>query len=193
MGEHGEWSKFSNYDIALKVPLLIHIPEFTANNKPQIRHSKKIIELLDLFPTIVDLLKLPPIPDCPKNSYDIQLCTEGKSFVNLINKQINFSNWKNIALSQYPRPSVYPTKKVDSDRPRLKNIKIMGYSIRTTRYRYTEWIGFNSTSIKPDWDKTYAKELYDHKIDPMENLNLADKIQLQPVIKKLHRKLKLLN
>jgi len=46
--------------------------------------------------------------------------------------------------------------------------EVMGYSIRTDRYRYTEW---------RDWrtGETVAQELYDHEQDPIESVNLADR------------------
>lgn len=75
-----------------------------------------------------------------------------------------------IAISQYPRPSIYPQQ--NSDKPHLKDIKIMGYSIRTNSLRYTEWINFNNTQFKGDWNYSYGKELYDHSCDPIESNNL---------------------
>ncbi|WP_320178440.1 sulfatase [Roseovarius pacificus] len=56
--------------------------------------------------------------------------------------------WKEAAYSQYPRSST------------------MGYSMRTDRYRYTEWRSMATKSIK-------ARELYDHETDPAENTNIA--------------------
>ena len=41
-----------------------------------------------------------------------------------------------------------------------------GYSFRTERYRYTQWVNKSS--------KTVAKELYDYQSDPFEKSNLAD-------------------
>ncbi|MFN0122326.1 MAG: hypothetical protein ACKV2V_17665 [Blastocatellia bacterium] len=42
----------------------------------------------------------------------------------------------------------------------------MGYSLRSTRFRYIEW---------RDWQsgETVARELYDHQRDPDETRNLA--------------------
>jgi hypothetical protein len=34
--------------------------------------------------------------------------------------------WKTGVFSQYPRPGVFPTLKPNSDKPRLKQIKVMG-------------------------------------------------------------------
>jgi len=42
----------------------------------------------------------------------------------------------------------------------------MGYSIRTNRYRYTEWRNLKNGKVK-------ARELYDHNNDPEENTNVA--------------------
>jgi arylsulfatase A-like enzyme len=55
--------------------------------------------------------------------------------------------WKKAVFSQYPRG------------------KIKGYSIRTDRYRYTEWAELGKEPV--------AVELYDHKNDPDENINVA--------------------
>ncbi len=56
--------------------------------------------------------------------------------------------WKTAAFSQYPRG------------------RVMGYSMRTDRYRYTEW---------QQRDRVVrARELYDHVQDPGENVNVAD-------------------
>lgn len=57
--------------------------------------------------------------------------------------------WDGAALSQWPRPH-------------------MGYSLRTDRYRYTEWVPRQNRTATPE-----GIELYDHQTDPDENTNLA--------------------
>ncbi|MFW6277399.1 MAG: sulfatase [Prolixibacteraceae bacterium] len=59
-------------------------------------------------------------------------------------------SWKSAAFSQYPRG---------------KNRE--GFAIRTSRYRYVEW--------KRKDGEIVARELYDHKIDPQESHNVAEK------------------
>lgn len=71
----------------------------------------------------------------------------------------------------------------------MKDIKIMGYSIRTDRYRYTEWIEFDNVRFKGNWSNVYGIELYDHLIDSKETLNLADRPQLNYTIQMLRSKL----
>jgi uncharacterized sulfatase len=49
----------------------------------------------------------------------------------------------------------------------VKRGPVLGRSVRTERYRYTEWDGGNQ-----------GAELYDHATDPGEWVNLADKREL---------------
>jgi len=58
--------------------------------------------------------------------------------------------WKKAAISQYPRG------------------KLMGYTLRTDRWRYTEWRDRKTR-------KAAARELYDHEADPGENVNVASR------------------
>ncbi|HLF35916.1 MAG TPA: sulfatase/phosphatase domain-containing protein, partial [Cyclobacteriaceae bacterium] len=58
------------------------------------------------------------------------------------------------ALSQYPRGG----------------LKYMGYSIRTTQFRYTKW-------IETSTGKTVESELYDYFSDPLETKNLIEEFR----------------
>ena len=53
----------------------------------------------------------------------------------------------------------------------------MGYSMRTDRYRYTEWIRRGG--------EVEARELYDHERDPKENVNLAVRKDHAETVRKL--------
>ena len=72
--------------------------------------------------------------------------------------------WKKAAFSQYPRG------------------KIMGYTIRTKRFRYTEWRDRKTS-------KVMARELYDHEKDPQENVNAVDKPEYERDVRRLARML----
>ena len=54
--------------------------------------------------------------------------------------------------------------------------KEMGYTIRTKRYRYTEWVKIKNLGghdFEPDWQNQVChEELYDLDIDPQENVNI---------------------
>lgn len=84
LGEHGEWSKFSNYEVAVKVPLIIRIPGLTNKASSVPRSTRAPVELLDLFPTLADATGLPPLPPCPKDSRETKICTQGASLMPLI-------------------------------------------------------------------------------------------------------------
>jgi iduronate 2-sulfatase len=86
---------------------------------------------------------------------------EGTSFVPLIENPTQ--PWKKAAFSQYPRG------------------KLMGYSIKTDRYRYTEW--------QQKDKKVNARELYDHKIDPDENTNVVDAPENKAAVEELSKML----
>jgi arylsulfatase A-like enzyme len=83
---------------------------------------------------------------------------EGTSFAKLFDdpkREIS-----KVAFSQYPRG------------------KVMGYSMRTDRYRYTEWRATSDGQVQ-------AAELYDHVTDPEENVNQANEPASAKIIKEL--------
>lgn len=182
MGESGLWAKYSNSDFALKVPLIIKAPFY----EPRTVDSP--VELIDIFPTLVELANLSPkkVPKCASLVNTTDLCFAGKSLVRMMKEEPRRTG--RYAISQYPRPSKIPH--INSDEPRLEDIKIMGYSIRTKRYRYTEWIGFNSKTFKKNWHKNFGTELYDYVLDPNETENLHLKPEYKTLKLQLHRQLR---
>ncbi|UCE48084.1 MAG: sulfatase [Phycisphaerales bacterium] len=73
--------------------------------------------------------------------------------------------WKKAAFSQYPRG------------------RVMGCSMRTKRFRYTEWQDRPTGQIM-------ARELYDHEKDPHENVNVAGESKYKQEIQQLSEMLK---
>ena len=59
LGEHGAWRKFSNFEIATRVPLIIAAPWLRQASSP--RRSAALVELVDLLPTVADLAGESPI------------------------------------------------------------------------------------------------------------------------------------
>ena len=114
-----------------------------------------LVEFVDVYPTLCDLAGLPQ----PEG-------LEGTSLVPLIEDPKR--HWKSAAFSQYPRGG--------------KNNPIMGYSMRTERYRYTEW--------QNKAGKAIATELYDHQSDRDEMTNLAGAAQHKELVAKLSAQLK---
>ena len=152
--------------------------------------SDALVELVDVFPSICDLAGIAVPQLCPKHSKKIRLCTEGVSFspiISKIDKTTKDFTWKKAAFSQYPRPSYYPRE--DSDKPKLANITIMGYSMRTSHYRYTEWVTFDKNKFIGDFSQVYARELYIHDTDYGENNNVAYESTYYELVHNASRKL----
>ena len=55
LGEHSLWAKTSNFELDARVPLLIAAP----GSGQAGRRTDSLVELLDLFPTLVELARLP--------------------------------------------------------------------------------------------------------------------------------------
>lgn len=134
---------------------------------PGVAKGKKVsnpVELIDVFPTLFDLANVKPNAQA-----------DGKSLVPLLDNNDKTTIDVDFALSQYPR----------------QNGKIMGYTIRTDRYRYTEWFG-NSYNTNAPYNEAdiVAKELYDFKAESVEKANHADETAYKSVVADLHNKLK---
>ncbi|MFN3148389.1 sulfatase-like hydrolase/transferase [Bremerella sp.] len=139
LGEHDLWCKTSNFELDARVPLIISQPGM-ANAGEQ---SRSLVELVDMYPTLLQLCGL-----------SAPLSVEGKSLVPVLeNPGVNVRSG---ALTQHPRPAYYQGKP-----------DVMGYSLRTNEFRYTEWRDFMTGKVN-------AVELYDHRTDPEESTNVAD-------------------
>lgn len=111
------------------------------------QRTKGLVELLDIYPTLTELCGILPPGEL-----------EGQSLVPLLERPNQL--FKSAALTQTPRPN-YPKGKLPES---------MGYSARTERFRYTEWRDFESGRV-------LARELYDHHTDPLETVNVAEKVE----------------
>lgn len=154
LGEHGLWGKHTNFDLDTHAPMMIHIPGMTDNGVV----SEQLTEFVDLFPTITEAAGVPKVQQCPENSANVATCHEGTSLLPLVSQPNQ--PLKMASFSQYPRQRQHQT--------------VMGYTVTTTRYRYTEWVKFQGSPVyKPDWNAIINAELYDHLIDPNEDINRA--------------------
>jgi len=135
LGEHGHWQKQTLFEDGTRVPLIIAGPGIK-NNKEIINNP---VELVDLYPTIMDLVQM----QTPK-------FLSGKSIVPLLENSANIV-----------RESALTELQVNTG-----NGIAQGYSIKTKRYRLSQW---EHKGVK-------AYELYDHYTDTSELNNIANHI-----------------
>lgn len=174
LGEGNLWGKHTNFELSTRAPLMFRVPGMTDGG---LIHDRPV-EFVDIFPTLVEAAGFPSLPVCPENSADVALCTEGSSLMDLMTggDRDKSVSWH---LSQAVRPRIKPRKEFAFSQYPRRGFSVMGYSIRTDRYRYTEWIRRvkqrNGDSIRGSHLRiVHAVELYDHSVDPDETLNVAD-------------------
>ena len=109
LGEHDLWGKTSNYELDAKVPLIVAGPGVASNAR-----SMALVELLDLYPTLAEMGRLPAADGIEGRSLATQLREPGRSGAEF-------------AVTQHPHP-FYGGKPTQ-----------MGYAIRDERFRYVEW------------------------------------------------------
>ena len=57
-------------------------------------------------------------------------------------------------------------------------IDFIGYSMRTPKYRYTEWLRFNGTILHGDFGRKVATELYDHQTDDGTDPDVSENVNI---------------
>ena len=124
------------------------------------RNADTMAEFVDLFPTLLDLSGF-SIPDYLEGTSLKPAMVDPETVV------------KDYALSQYPRGN-----------------DIMGYSVRTERYRFTLWLEgkFRSDEMIEN-PVVRGVELYDYVTDPQEKVSLAGNNSYAEVEEELKEKL----
>jgi iduronate 2-sulfatase len=146
--EHGQWMKQSLFEESARVPFIIASP----NAKTRGRATKRTVELLDIYPTLAELCRLP----APAR-------LEGRSLRPLLDNPQ--AKWDKPAYTQVLRGG--------------QGKRFVGHSVRTERWRYTEWD-----------EGRQGIELYDHDKDPREYRNLANDPAYAKTIDELKRLLR---
>ncbi len=141
IGEHMLWGKTSNFELDARVPMMIRAPRVSIDGS----RTDSLAELIDLFPTLIELCGLPHPGGL-----------EGKSLVSVLRDPSR--SVKEAAFTQHPRPAYY-------DRTPSMLPSTMGVSVRTAKARYTEW---------RDWKtgEPVVRELYSEADEPAETRNM---------------------
>ncbi|MEM0925555.1 MAG: sulfatase [Planctomycetota bacterium] len=153
LGEQGLWTKANNYELATHVPLIFSVPGQAQRGIT----SQALVELVDIYPTLADLCGL-----------DEPAGVEGISLRPLLSEPDRV--WKRAVFSQHPRDRILNRHRGPG--------AIMGYAVRTSRYRYVQW---------QDWESklVLARELYDHDSDPREARNVVHHLEYEQTVQRL--------
>ena len=113
LGDHGMWTKHTNYEQAMRIPLLMVAPGVTRPGT----HTSALIETVDVFPTLCELAGLPAPTAVPQPM-------DGRSQVAVLRAPA--TTLRDHIYHAYPR-----------NRPGKG--EAIGRAIRTARYRLVEW------------------------------------------------------
>lgn len=151
LGEHGHWQKQTLFENATRVPLIFSGPGIQRGVR-----SDSPVELIDIYPTLMDLTKI----EAPSH-------VVGKSLVPVFNDHKH--KVRESALTRW-RASQHGNLN-------FKESGIQGYSIKTERFRLTKW-GENGE---------HGYELYDHKNDKDEMVNLVNDLSYNSTLDSLKK------
>ncbi len=158
LGDKQVWGKHTNYEQATRAPLIISSPSIPRG----VVEDEALAELIDLFPTLCELAGL----DTPQR-------LDGESLVGLMRGQRTADN--PAAVSQYMRF-------------KMEGGPVMGWAIRTSRYRFVEWRRvLNDDGRVTFTGEVVGRELYDYKTDPNETRNLASSIEHRGVLSDMEK------
>lgn len=142
LGEHNLWAKQTLFDLANHVPLIITGPGISAGE------TTSMSELVDIYPTICELVHL-PVPSH----------VEGKSLLPILENPM--ASVKNNAFSS-----------MNSSHGKEK---VLGHSIRNQKYRFISW--GESRGLELFYDLEKDSEEINNLIDHPEYSNIIDQMR----------------
>jgi len=181
LGEQAVWAKMTNFELATRTPAIFRVPWIPASRG---RVSNVLAEAVDFYPTLTELAGLPE----PRSvGEDIN----GTSLVPVF-REAQESSIKRAAFSQYAKQTarrpfdIWPT-------PDKNATKIMGYSVRIDKWRYTAWFGLDGATPEVLPHEIWGRELYSHQDDDGdldfggENVNVVDDPANKELANELHK------
>jgi arylsulfatase A-like enzyme len=172
LGEHGcLWQKQSVFEESARIPLIISAP----GQKVAGKGTAALAELVDVYPTLAELCGLKGPANLSGKSLVAQMNDPSQAGKGFALTQVRRGGGGAGAKAKAQSANATPKQKAKGGTP------FIGYSLRTDRYRYTEW----------DEGKQ-GLELYDHEKDPQEFTNLAKDPQHAQTVKQLSEKMHVL-
>ena len=154
LGAHGLWQKGDLFEGSCQVPMVISDPDLPAG-----KATSSLVGLIDVYPTLGEIADV-PVPKHVLGKSLIPILRDETATVNdhVFTMTVSRARWTHKEF----------TKEV-----------VKGYSLRTSRYRYTQW-----------GDGKFGHELYDYESDPDEFSNLANLPEHESLVKDLQSQLK---
>ena len=165
LGDTNSWCKMTNFETAARNTMLWRVPGQVDASKGL---NQRVVESVDIFPTIVELAGLPALPACAGLDQPPTVhCVQGSSYAaEFLPASSAPAPPKALAFSQWPYPKWGPEKRFRQ-----------GYTVRSADgYRYTEYVDYNLTTFRGEWHSAAAyddTELYDYNTDRWETTNFA--------------------
>jgi arylsulfatase A-like enzyme len=118
LGDHGLWGKSTLFESSTRVPLVVRVPGAAGNGQ----RCDALVELVDLLPTLAELVGVPPRSDF-----------EGTSFAPLLGDPSR--PWKRAAFSTC-----------------FLGGSVTGYGVRSAQHRWSEWVFPNGRRVHELYD-----------------------------------------
>eukprot|EP00937_MAST-01D_sp_MAST-1D-sp2_P000895 g895.t1 len=219
LGELNEWCKMNVFEAGTRVPLIVRVPPGSGagassglGTEPGLRKSATLAEAIDLFPTLVEVAARstpPPYAD-------------GTSLAGALGIGAGASASTGVAYSEFVKcysccrvpdqaaclPGGTQGRCAPADAAAAMDLSEMGncfqvpsaqidfigYSVRNARWRYTEWLRFDNRTMRGDFGRRVASELYDHvgdnggahDWDRFENANVAGNAVNNATVAQMH-------
>lgn len=165
LGEYNMWEKRTIWELGTRVPFMAHVPWLPQSHG---QRTGAPTELVDVMPTLIDLAGLPTLTGdtLPLEGVSLRPVLENPSLPTLPSRDFALSTYARCPVLDGPTWNDACIHIVERSA-----FRFMGYTIRTTSYRYTEFVGWNGSTLSPQWDNVHSRELYNHTLDiPGEGL-----------------------
>lgn len=191
--DHGAqlpYGKWNNYETGVKAPMLVSWPGVV---EPGTR-NKALISLVDLLPSLMEIAGgTPPESGYGKNQID------GRSFLQILKGQTDSHRDYVFSTNSSASHHTYPLRSVCSERFRyIRNVfPELNFTVQTdhnpeaqSHNLWVSWIEAATTDSAiakkvRDYHRRPAEELYDLRVDPGEQRNLAGDPDYVQTLRKL--------
>jgi len=174
LGDTNSWVKGTNFESAARTTMMWRVPGQREESQGL---NNRLVEIIDLFPTLVELAGLPALPKCEGVDQPPSVtCLQGESYASEFGLGNRSSEAKRYAFTQWPYAAW-------GNETSFR----MGYTVRSVDgYRFTEYVPYDKETYRGSWTAdSNDPELYDYTHDKWETTNFALNASYSDVVKEL--------